>query len=191
MPEQTFRDYCTYQIERLGGAFPDFRFYKSGAFEELVNWLDARAAGNRGRASALITEATELSQLPSIADLSVIWLRLFPPPPPREASPDCPHCNGSGWVIVTRNNCDGADRCACGVPPVADPSKPARVPPRLSLAEIEQLREENHRFAAQLTREMSGKTEKPKPVALPTEADIERIKAEQEAHRKTPIEVTA
>lgn len=181
MPNETFRDYCAYQIERLGGAFPEFRFYKSGAIEELVNWLDAKASGNRERASALVTEATEFSQLPSLADLSTIWFRLFPPPAVREASPDCPHCSGAGWIIVTRNGCDGADRCTCGAPPAADPTKPAKAPPRLSLAEIEQLRDENHRFAAQLAREMSGKVSKPAAPPDVTEADIAAIKAVQES----------
>lgn len=99
MPQsENFRDFCTQMIERLGGAFPDMRFYKAGAIEELVNWLEAKASGSEERAAQLVTIAGEMEEIPSIADLNRLWTRLYITPNAKPiASPDCLHCAGTGW----------------------------------------------------------------------------------------------
>jgi hypothetical protein len=113
MQVEEFRAFCTSQIERLGGAFPEFRFYREGSIEELTNWLEAKADGDCNRAMTLVTEACGFEELPSIATLNAVWERLFPKPV-RYASCDCEHCGGSGWEIVRRGNAEGANRCRCG-----------------------------------------------------------------------------
>lgn len=119
---QTFREFCEDQIQRLPGAFPDMRFYQSGAMGELVNWLEAKSAGNEERAIAVITEVTEFETIPSIAQLNQVWDRIFP----RESRPanfGCQDCNGTGWETLTALDrfgtvVEGARRCrsGCGVP---------------------------------------------------------------------------
>lgn len=114
---KTFREFCHDQIQRLPGAFPDMRFYQAGAMDELVNWLEAKAAGNEERAAAVITEVTEFENIPSIAQLNQVWDRLFP----RESRPvnySCERCSGTGFEIVEGTYGSGARRCrsGCGVP---------------------------------------------------------------------------
>jgi hypothetical protein len=182
VPEElvSFRDYCASQIDRLGGAFPDFRFYKPGAVEELANWLEARANGDRARASQLITEATEFADIPSIADLNAIWYRLFPAQT-REPNPNCPHCGGSGWEVITRGGAEGVIACPNKCPvPEWDPMKSIKF--RGTAQERERLRRENAEFAAELARDLAGSLI-PRKVPIATEADIEAIKTEQEKRR--------
>jgi hypothetical protein len=112
MQFESFREYCVVQIERLGGAFPDFRFYKAGAVEELVNWLESKAAGDKAKATGLITEVCEFENLPKIADLNAVWRRLFPPVESSERL-RCQICNGTGWEEVAVNGYTGVRRCQC------------------------------------------------------------------------------
>lgn len=169
-----FRDYCADQIERLGGAFPEMRFYKRGAIEELVNWIEAKAAGDEAKAAGVITEACELSEIPKIADLNAIWTRLYVAPGIVIASPDCQYCSGSGFEIIERRGIEAARKCRCGgtAPGGLMGSTPAN---------RESLQRENSKFAAELAQEMRVAQQRPaRPLPpLPnaiTEADIARAK---------------
>lgn len=95
---EDWHNFCVDQIDRLGGAFPDFRFYKVGAVDELVAWLETKAAGDKQNAMTFITEVTEFENLPRIADLNALWRRLNPKP--EEVRKDCARCQGSGFVTV-------------------------------------------------------------------------------------------
>jgi hypothetical protein len=111
-PEK-FRDFCQEQIERLGGAFPEYRFIREGGVSELVNWLEAKAEGSEERAENFITEICEFEEMPGIATMNAVWLRLFPPPV-KHAPLECEHCQGTGWEIVRRGDVEGVKRCRCG-----------------------------------------------------------------------------
>ncbi len=124
--KEQFHDFCESQIERLGGAFPDFRFMRQGAVQELVAWLEGRAAGDRSRATTFVTSLTEFSAMPTMADMSRLWARMFPSAE-SIADQSCQYCRGSGWeeIEVTiktgpfaGEKSTGALRCRCGgIPP--------------------------------------------------------------------------
>ena len=130
--QQQFHDFCIEQIDRLGGAFPDFRFYKPAAVDELVAWLESKAAGDKQNAMVFITEVTQFENLPRIADLNALWGRLHAPPQRPVASAVCPFCTGTGWEdregVLKRGIFAGesftfAVRCRCGgMPPTVDPT---------------------------------------------------------------------
>ena len=100
--KQEFHDFCEAQIDRLGGAFPDFRFTKMGAIQELVVWLEDHAKGDKSRAVAFITSVTEFANMPTIAELNKHWYGMFPnkDTAAREAREECSRCNGTGWIEV-------------------------------------------------------------------------------------------
>jgi hypothetical protein len=116
--ENEFRNFCADQLERLGGAFPKFGLYSSATKTELVSWMESKAHGNRERVVALITEVSEFDNLPTLADLNRIWLRMFPVSF-RQPNRDCGECHGFGFKITLRRfDISGASRCpnACPVP---------------------------------------------------------------------------
>lgn len=100
--KEQFHDFCEAQIERLGGAFPDFRFTKSGALQELAAWLEDHAKGDRSRATAFITSVTEFANMPTIAELNKLWYQMWPnvDTVKREAREKCQRCGGTGWITV-------------------------------------------------------------------------------------------
>lgn len=120
MPEiLNFHAFCLSQAERLIGAFPEMRFIPASGMNEIANWLEAKSAGDRAKAAALITEVTEFEQIPKISDMNAVWNRLFPPPE-RKADPHCEACSGTGFRFVERGGATGVARCTCGLPPAAD-----------------------------------------------------------------------
>ena len=108
-----FRQFCQAQIERLGGAFPNFQFLREDGVRELVDWLEAKSAGDVGTAMSFVTEICDFEERPSIATMNAVWLRMFPPVV-KFAPPDCEHCAGTGWEVVQRGNVEGVKRCRCG-----------------------------------------------------------------------------
>ena len=95
---EDWHNFCVDQIDRMGGAFPDFRFYKQPAIDELVAWLETKANGDKQAAMTFVTEVTEFENLPKISDLNALWRRLNPKP--EEVRKDCHRCQGSGFVQV-------------------------------------------------------------------------------------------
>ncbi len=100
--KQDFHDLCEAQIERLTGAFPDFRYTKLGGVQELVTWLEDHAKGDRSRANEFITSVTEMPQMPTIAQLNALWYQMWPnkDTAAREAREECSRCGGSGYIEV-------------------------------------------------------------------------------------------
>lgn len=175
-----FRTFCMYQIERLTGAFPDMRFYKAAALEELANWLEAKAKGDEHRAAELVTEVTEFAEIPSISAMNAVWARMFPPPI-HEAKANCADCDGTGWVMVKCDGGEAAKRCKCGPPPSSDPGR-MRELPKLTQSEKTEMRRLNERFAAELSESIAPRLRVPVAQSV-TDADIQSIKAQQERNR--------
>lgn len=135
MTPEKFHALCEAQIERLGGAFPEFRFTKPGAVQELVAWLEDRAKGDEKQTIGFITSVTELSVMPTIADLNKIWHRLYGIAGLEKhvASRDCQACNGTGWEEIegvvksgpfAGQPRTGVTRCRCGgMPPTQSPDQ--------------------------------------------------------------------
>jgi hypothetical protein len=123
-----FHDFCKDQIERLG-SFPDFRFYKQSAIDELTAWLEEHAAGSKANATVFITEVTQWENLPKISDLNSLWRQMFPKP--EDVRRDCERCGGSGWIEVQgKFGLSAAYQCHHG--PVSDADR--RMGVRLSPA---------------------------------------------------------
>jgi hypothetical protein len=110
----TFRAFCVQQVQRLS-VFPRFDFLGETGQREIRNWLERRGPDSptlRQQLTQLIDTATGLSELPTLADLTRIWVEHNPPV--ATVSPDCPHCSGTGFEIIRRGDAEGAKRCRCG-----------------------------------------------------------------------------
>lgn len=129
--KQKFHDLCEAQIERLGATFPDIRFMKMGALQELSGWLESRAKGDEQQAIGFITSVTEMAAMPTIAEMNKLWHQMFnaPEEEKRIAAPSCEWCTGTGWEDIegvvksgpfAGQPCSGVARCRCGgMPPAA------------------------------------------------------------------------
>lgn len=100
--KEQFHDYCEQQIERLGAAFPDVRFMRVGALQELTTWLEEHAKGDKSRAAQFITSVTEFANMPTIAQLNTLWYQMWPNKDTiaREAREVCQRCHGTGFISV-------------------------------------------------------------------------------------------
>lgn len=121
-----FHEFVFGQVDRLA-AVPDFRMSEAGR-NELSDWLLEVSGGNlkheypnpatwvknhdgARRIKTVIDECVEFSTPPGLFDIKTVWHRLYPPP---NAHGNCPHCGGSGWVIVERGGVEGAKKCGAG-----------------------------------------------------------------------------
>lgn len=133
--EVTLRGFCVAQVKRLA-VFKRFDFLEASGRKEIRNWLELKAKRGdtyefRKAVNVLMDAAVMLEELPTLAELSRIWIEQQPAP--MVASGNCPHCAGSGFEIVKRGEHEGAKRCRCGGVPVADPNT-VYVSPRSAVA---------------------------------------------------------
>jgi hypothetical protein len=116
--KETLREFCAAQVQRLS-LFRRFDFLEVTGRKEIRNWLESKGE-RRPAITALMDAAVLLEELPTLAELTRIWIEQQPAP--MVAKGDCPHCAGSGFEIVKRGELEGAKRCRCGGVPVADPN---------------------------------------------------------------------
>lgn len=165
--------FCQDQIERMGGAFPDFRFYKQGAVDELVSWLETKAKGDKQDAMVFVTELTEFENLPKLAEMNALWKRLFPTP--SEARRECSRCDGTGYVQV-----DGPFGLSAAYPCTHQPETDAdrrmgvRMSPALAARYAAEHREADQRELAMMQKRERGEL---KGFERVTQAEVDAILA--------------
>lgn len=185
MSPEEFREFCAEQAQRLG-QFRQFEFMPAAAQKDYRKWLQRKCATPE-QAERLMDAATELDQMPTLADLGRLLADLVPPAKKSAPNAVCKRCGGTGWEIIARGGAEGAIRCPEGcVGPEHDAS--TTVAFSGSGAEHKRLRAENSAFAAELARDLAGSLVPPKlraPCEAELLAEIEQVKAEQELKRKS------
>lgn len=155
--QEHWHDFCNSQIERLGGAFPDFRFYKQPAIDELVAWLEDKAQGNKQNAMVFITEVTQFSDLPRIAELNNLWRQMYPAPD--DVRKGCERCDGVGWIQVDGPfGLGAAYPCHHGPVTDADRRMGLKIPPAMQARYMREQREASPR--AEVWQGTGGKVDR-------------------------------
>jgi hypothetical protein len=106
--EKQSRHQVVEQIKRFT-VFFGWRAMDDAGRKEYRNWIE-RHTNDAAKVTALVDECVSCDDLPTLAEMRDIWVRLYPPD---RMNPFCEHCCGSGYEIIERMGIEGAKVCRC------------------------------------------------------------------------------